>query len=163
MHEAGSTFRGGWFRRAGRSLRAALGPALLFALACGPAARSQSPPESNRTVPAWQPVPSYQQRQYIGPSIPVDDSDPILAERRLLALNIERQKEMVADANKLLKLARDLNEEIAAKNPGTLTAKQLRKVAEIEKLARSVKERMIPGMGQPASFLPPPMIPYPTH
>ena len=50
-------------------------------------------------------------------------------ERRLSALNIERQKQMVADTNKLLKLAKELNDEVAVQMPATLTPEQLRKVA----------------------------------
>ncbi len=61
------------------------------------------------------------------------------------ALNVERQKQMVSDANKLLKLARELNDEVATANTGTFTPDQLHKIAEIEKLARSVRERMADG------------------
>jgi len=86
-----------------------------------------------------------------------------MAEKRLLALNIERQKQMVADANKLLRLTKELNEEVAASNTGTFTAEQLRKVAEIEKLARSVKERMIAGSAQPQPAFPAPGFNFPAH
>ena len=72
-----------------------------------------------------------------------------MMERRIRALNNERQKEMVSDTNKLLKLAQELNDEIAAKNAGTLTFDQLHKIAQIEKLARGVKEKMAIGVGQP--------------
>jgi len=57
-------------------------------------------------------------------------------------LNAARQSSMVSDADKLLKLARELDEEIAASNSSTLTQAQLRKVAKIEKLARSVRVGM---------------------
>ena len=60
----------------------------------------------------------------------------------LRGLNIERQKSMVSDANKLLKLASELNAEVSSSNQDSLTLEQLRKVGEIEKLARSVKEKM---------------------
>ena len=40
---------------------------------------------------------------------PTDDRT-LMVERRMRALNIERQKQMVADADKLLKLARELND-----------------------------------------------------
>jgi hypothetical protein len=77
---------------------------------------------------------------------PFDDDagnvDPIWREKQLRALNADRQKEMVADANKLLKLVQDLNAEITTSNPDSLTPDQLRKIAEIEKLAHSVKEKM---------------------
>jgi hypothetical protein len=92
-----------------------------------------------------------------------EDYDPVIADKRLLALNIERQKQMVADANKLLKLAKELNDEVAVSNTGSLTSEQLHKIAEIEKLARSVKERMVAGVAQPQSAFPAPGFIYPTH
>ena len=79
------------------------------------------------------------------------DYDSEMNGKRQLALNIERQKRMVADTNKLLKMARELNDEVAASNAGTLTPEQLHKIAEIEKLARSVKERMTTGSAEPQS------------
>ncbi|MGA2167001.1 MAG: hypothetical protein ABSG62_02240 [Terracidiphilus sp.] len=68
--------------------------------------------------------------------------DPIEAEKRLRALNAERQKSMVSDTNKLLKLASELNAEISGENPDSLTPAQLSKLAEIEKLAHRVKDKM---------------------
>ena len=55
-----------------------------------------------------------------------------------------RQKEMASDADKLLKLTRELNAEINSSNSDSLTPEQLRKVDKIEKLARSIKEKMSP-------------------
>jgi hypothetical protein len=92
-----------------------------------------------------------------------DDMDPVMAERRMRALNAERQKEMVADANKLLKLAKELNSEVASTNSGAFTPDQLRKIAEIEKLAKNVRERMTSGTGETPSLLPPPTVVYPVH
>jgi hypothetical protein len=63
-------------------------------------------------------------------------------EKRLRALNAERQKSMVSDTNKLLMLVDELNAEIARSNPDSLTPAQMRKVAEIEKLAHSVRNKM---------------------
>ena len=68
---------------------------------------------------------------------------------------------MVADAGKLLKLAQELNDEVAASNTGSLTPEQLRKIAEIEKLARSVKERMTAGNVQSQPALTAPSFAYP--
>jgi hypothetical protein len=62
--------------------------------------------------------------------------------RQLRAFNAARQKALVSDANKLLKLARELDDEVSHTNPSSLTQAQLHKVAEIEKLARSVREKM---------------------
>jgi hypothetical protein len=68
--------------------------------------------------------------------------DPLWHERQLRMLNAERQKELVADTKKLLKMAQDLDAEIGSTNPDSLTPDQLRRIAEIEKLAHSVKEKM---------------------
>jgi hypothetical protein len=74
-----------------------------------------------------------------------DFQDP---DHRIAMMNRERHKNMVRDSDKLLKLASDLNLEIRASSPESLTPVQLRKLADIEKLARSVKEKMsyaVPG------------------
>ena len=89
-------------------------------------------------------------------------NDPAM-EKRLHSLNLERQKQMVSDADKLLKLAKELNDEVAASGAGTLNSEQLHKVAEIEKLARSVKKRMVNGVAQPQPVLPPPGFPFPAQ
>ncbi len=62
--------------------------------------------------------------------------------KRLRLLNSERQKSIVSDTEKLLKLAKELNDEVAGSDSSSMTDAQLRKVAEIGKLARSVKEKM---------------------
>lgn len=72
----------------------------------------------------------------------MDDRDPLDREKQLRALNADRQKSLVADTNKLLKLAGELNAEINSANTGSLTLDQLQKIIEIEKLAHSVKEKM---------------------
>jgi hypothetical protein len=70
------------------------------------------------------------------------DADPLYAERRLNALNSDRHKSMVSDTEKLLRLAHELDAEIAANTTEGLTPKEIKDVAEIEKLARNVKEKM---------------------
>jgi hypothetical protein len=70
------------------------------------------------------------------------ETDSVFAERRLRALNADRHKSMVSDADKLLKLARQLDAEIASSPGDELTPEEMRKVAEIEKLARNVKTKM---------------------
>lgn len=70
------------------------------------------------------------------------DLDSMFAAKRMRALNEDRQKSMVSDANKLLKLARQLDAEIASNQTDGLTAEEMRKVEEIEKLARNVKTKM---------------------
>ena len=73
--------------------------------------------------------------------------------------NIERQKSMVSNTNKLLKLAGELNTEISSSNRDSLTPEQLRKVGEIEKLARSVKEKMSTSVGNAPVYQAPPLPP----
>ena len=78
------------------------------------------------------------------------DRDPFADEKRLRALNADRQKAMVSDAAKLLRLVTELNEEIGREKPDSLTADEGRKLAEIEKLARSVKEKMKTSVRMPS-------------
>ncbi len=92
---------------------------------------------------------------------PGDVYGSVMMERRMRALNMERQKEMVSDTNKLLRLARELNAEVAVQKPDTLTSEQLHKVAEIEKLAHSIKERMTSGVGPQQTTLGPPTAVFP--
>jgi hypothetical protein len=155
--EPASTF----FRPFCMIVSSALCLALLLSPAPGAAQRSQSGMGSE--------LQSQMQNQ-IGHD-PLDDrqsspmglNDPVALEKRLKALNAERQKAMIADTNKLVKLAAQLNAEINGKHPGELTPDQLHQVAEIEKLARSVKEKMCtsvrpsPMMQQPSMITPPGM------
>jgi hypothetical protein len=72
-------------------------------------------------------------------------------EKRLAARNADRQKKMIADTDKLLTLAAELDDEVKCSNTGSLTPEQLRKVNEMEKLAHSVKEKMASPVLPPAS------------
>lgn len=94
-------------------------------------------------VPAGQqPIPSPMNQQPRSPYDGFGASDPVLAARQMRALNVDRQKSLVSDTEKLLKLAQDLNSEIETSNQEVLTQVQLRKIADIEKLARNVKQKM---------------------
>jgi hypothetical protein len=70
------------------------------------------------------------------------ESDPVFLEKRLRAMNIDRHKSLVSDTDKLVKLARQLDAEIASNPSDQLTSAQLHKVTEIEKLAHNVKTKM---------------------
>lgn len=86
----------------------------------------------------------------VRPTPPPDMDQPMMMEsgpslyqeRRLRELNAAQHKSMVADTDKLLKLVTELNAEINNSNASSLTAEQLRKVAEIEKLAHNVRDKM---------------------
>ena len=76
-------------------------------------------------------------------------------EKLLKALNADRQKSLMSDANKLLRLANELNAEIGRTNPEELTPSQLHKLAEIEKLAHNVKDKMSASVRGTSAFQPP--------
>ncbi len=56
--------------------------------------------------------------------------------------NLDRQKQLVLDTQKLLALANQLKSDVDKSNKDTLSLDVIRKADEIEKLARSVKEKM---------------------
>jgi hypothetical protein len=141
-------------RHAGRALCTICGVALVLVIAPVAAGRSQVPGQNVGGPGNYKPY-------YPGPQTPMDTTDgydQVAMERRLNALNMERQKEMVSDTNKLLKLAKELNEEVAANNTTTLSLDQLHKIAEIEKLARGVKDKMANGVGRPSTPVEPPLL-----
>ncbi|MGA8742326.1 MAG: hypothetical protein WB561_14165 [Terracidiphilus sp.] len=75
------------------------------------------------------------------------ETDPQWGDKRLNAMNADRHKSMVSDTDKLLKLARQLDAEIASNPSEELTPEELHKVGEIEKLARNVKAKMAQSFG----------------
>jgi len=160
MHKAGGALIDDSNWQKSKLLCAVPGLAIVLALAFASAGYSQTGSGANGGMGSMH--PPFTGRQDVDP-LASGDYDPVMMERRIRVLNMERQKEMVADAAKLLKLARELNSEVAAQHSTTLTQEQLHKIAEIEKLARSVKERMVVGVGAPQSFLPTPSVVYPLR
>jgi hypothetical protein len=77
----------------------------------------------------------------------IDHEDRIGEQRRFRAINAERQKSMVKDTDKLLRLARELNEEVNRPNSAVYDQAEYSKAAEIEKLAHRVKEKMSTSVG----------------
>ena len=74
-----------------------------------------------------------------------DAADPAterMEAQRAKAFNNDRQKRLVEDTQKLLTLATELKSEVDKTNKDMLSISVVRKAAEIERLARSVKERM---------------------
>ena len=68
-------------------------------------------------------------------------------QKRMQALNAQRQKAIVSDTEKLLQLAKELNDEMAAGDSDQMSEQQMHKVAEIGKLAKSVKDKMSYSLG----------------
>jgi hypothetical protein len=56
--------------------------------------------------------------------------------------NLQRQAAIKADTDKLLKLAVELKDSVDKSNENLLSVDVLKKAAEIEKLAHSVKDKM---------------------
>jgi hypothetical protein len=73
---------------------------------------------------------------------PADPLEAMMAARTRAERNLDRQKHLESDTKRLLVLANELNTEIASSGMETMTPEMLRKMNEIEKLARSVKDKM---------------------
>ena len=69
----------------------------------------------------------------------VDDSAEV---RQAKLLRVQRQKQLISDSDKLLKLATDLKQQIDNTPAETLSADSVKKAAEIEKLAHSLRQRL---------------------
>jgi len=67
---------------------------------------------------------------------------PAILEQQARTRNSDRQKKMVQDTNKLVSLATDLKEQVEKSQKDTITNDAARKAEEIEKLAKSVRDRM---------------------
>lgn len=60
----------------------------------------------------------------------------------LQTLNEDRQKSLVADTEKLVELAAELNAEVNGAHSASLTDDQMRLLDEIQKLAHSIRKKM---------------------
>jgi hypothetical protein len=65
---------------------------------------------------------------------------PEVAQAKLL--RIQRQKHLMSDSDKLVKLAADLKQQIDSTPAGMLSADSAKKAAEIEKLAHSLRQQL---------------------
>lgn len=123
-----------------RGVRLMLGLALVLAL---PSARLLAQSDSQQTGTGQ--LASHPLRYETGNMVPnMSDSmrDPVAQQRQLHQLNAAKYKTIMSNTDKLLKLVAELNADIGGTNPASLTPEQLRKIAAIEKLARSVKDDM---------------------
>lgn len=75
------------------------------------------------------------------------DLDSLSEAKRVKALNASRHKSVVSDTEKLVKLARQLDAEIASNPTDALTPEELHKLTDIEKLAHNVKTKMAQSFG----------------
>jgi hypothetical protein len=70
------------------------------------------------------------------------DQNAALQVMRIRSLNLDRQKKLVSDTNKLLRMANELSAELSNSHSDSFTPDQLHKLGEIEKLAHNVREKM---------------------
>lgn len=78
-----------------------------------------------------------------GDKAKVDDSPFANNEAKIAAMrNDERQKRLIADSDKLLQLATQLHADVAKTDQHILSVDVVKRAEEIEKLAKSVKDRM---------------------
>lgn len=78
------------------------------------------------------------------PSVPagMDEGHRRLARDMAKKANLERQAQLKADTERLLKLSQELKDYVDKSNENVLSLNVLKKAEEIEKLAKSVKDKM---------------------
>jgi hypothetical protein len=69
--------------------------------------------------------------------------------KRVTQLNLIRQKSLIWDADRLLHLAQELNNDAAAGGTALSVAERMQKASEIQRLAKEVKEKMTYAVGAP--------------
>jgi hypothetical protein len=84
------------------------------------------------------PVPSIP----TGSDIPTISTSPDMEANQTKMRNIDRQKQLVEDTEKLVALANELKTDVDKSTKDTLSLDVVKKADEIEKLAHSVKEKM---------------------
>ena len=90
-------------------------------------------------------VPSPSQDRPFDPTHRQEPPDPgrvRMQEEQTKRGNDEPQKKLVADTAKLYELAGELKEQVGESDKNTLSVDVVKKAEEIERLARSVKEKM---------------------
>ena len=84
--------------------------------------------------------PNHEPQPSLEPPDIVDSPQTEEAQAKLR--NVERQKQLVADTQKLLSLANELKDDVDKSTKDTMSLDVIRKADEIEKLAHNVKEKM---------------------
>ena len=112
----------------------ALSPLLLGSMLCG---QAPAPQNGGFSVPSAQ-SPGLGPGRF--PGDPDLQSDPVREYSRQRAREAERQRRIVDDANRLMKLTAQYRGDV--ERHGTVTADDEKLLLQIEKLAREVKDRM---------------------
>ena len=104
----------------------------VFPVAAFPQDASQSAPQSPIRIP----------RLGTNPDDREDEEHAKIEKEMAKKLNHERQVQLQRDTDSLLKLATELKKYVDKSNENTLSLDVVKKAEEIERLARSVKEKM---------------------
>lgn len=96
----------------------------------------QPPPSSRTTYPSMSPMTPMGGMDSTGAP---DVLSSRMAEQQVRSRNMERQKRLESDTDKLMGLVTDFKEQV---DKGLSPADMSKKAEEIEKLARSVKDKM---------------------
>ena len=123
-----------WLRSRRRGVFIVLVFAVMIPLV-GKALLQNSPPNTPRNVP-----------EFLNRQPDFSDQERMRQEQRsqqgIAAINALRKKQVTDDTAKLLKLATDLKAEIDNTDKDTVSHDTLHKAESIEKLARSIKQKM---------------------
>jgi len=123
-----------WLRSRRRGVFIVLVIAVMIPLV-GKALLQNSPPNTPRNVP-----------EFLNRPPDFSDQERMRQEQRsqqgIAAINALRKKQVTDDTAKLLKLATDLKAEIDNTDKDTVSHDTLHKAESIEKLARSIKQKM---------------------
>ena len=96
-------------------------------------------------LPEHQPVPPEQQGTRVPGEETPDQQDPTQQQQereRQKKFNAQRHESLKRDTDQLLQLATELKQAVDKSNEHTLSVDVVNKAAEIEKLAKSVKNKM---------------------
>jgi hypothetical protein len=115
----------------------ALLPALLILVLCAPAnahaQQGQVPTSPAPVIPGMNTNPN---------AAPPSPEMGRMAEEMAIKRNAERQKQIITDSARLLSLAQKLNAEVAKSDKNQLSVSVVKEAGEIEKLAKSIKDKM---------------------
>ena len=119
--------------------------AIALLIAAGPAlAQNSSSPPSQSAQATSSATPAQKQDVSAKPDQSQDQKPAASPEAKPMTPEEARQAQIVADTNRLYQLAQELQAEVAKSNKNTLSLAVVKKAAEVEKLAKSLKERMKP-------------------
>ena len=111
----------------------------LLLVSCGSAAAQSNPCEDPaRQRPVYDPSRPRETNQM--PDIPPD-----MQHKQVKALNQERQASLKKDTDKLLQIATELKQQVDKTNENQLSLEVIRKTEEVEKLAKSIRDKMKSG------------------